>query len=74
MLDSVKTQHCAPSPKMLITYVGLMQTVGEGEAIAQDGAESLHAAKKATWKDYLVHALMVFWRVTFAIIPPECTH
>jgi hypothetical protein len=28
--------------------------------------------KKNKWKEYTTHAITVFWRLVFAVIPPEC--
>lgn len=42
----------------------------EEEEIQQDG-ENFHARHQPTWKDYVLHGLLVFWRLIFAFIPPE---
>lgn len=28
--------------------------------------------KTNKWKEYTTHAITVFWRLIFAVIPPEC--
>jgi len=46
----------------------------EEEIQQDDQSESLHARHKPTWKDYVLHGLLVFWRLIFALIPPEGMH
>lgn len=56
----------------LIIIVGLgslenEEAAGDGTAVAE-----VATVKTNKWKEYTTHAITVFWRLVFAVIPPEC--
>jgi hypothetical protein len=43
------------------------------ESVCDGRAVTGRATKKINkWKEYISHSITVFWRLVFAVIPPEC--
>ena len=43
------------------------EAAGDGTAVAE-----VATVKENKWREYTSHAITVFWRLVFAVIPPEC--